>query len=88
MERKGELFGLMPYDVRTPTWQRVRERMWNPEEERIIVPRVFGAGWTLNLYRLRERYPPAFYALVGLTVFILARNVGRRLGRRRGSGTR
>ncbi len=53
--------------------------MWNPEEERIIVPRGFGAGWTLNLYQLREQYPPAFYTLIGLTVFWVVWKVRRRL---------
>ncbi|MBU4240888.1 MAG: DUF5808 domain-containing protein [Actinomycetia bacterium] len=76
MDRQGELFGIIPYDFRTHTWARVKERMWNPEEERIVVPRVFGVGWTLNLYRLREDYPIAFYALVAGTTSLVAWNPG------------
>lgn len=64
MEKTGELFGVVPYDLRPPTWERIKERMWNPGDERIVMPRVFGAGWTLNFYRLRERYPILFYLLV------------------------
>jgi len=82
VEKQGELFGFIPYDFRTLTWQRVKERMWNPEEERIVVPRVFGAGWTLNLYRLREQYPPAFYTLIGCTAFWIVWKVRRRLRKR------
>jgi uncharacterized membrane protein len=28
--------------------------MWNPDEDRVISPRVFGVGWTVNLGRLAE----------------------------------
>lgn len=68
MESHGEILGLVPYDFRFPTLEKVRERMWNPEDGRILQPRVFGIGWTLNLYQLREKYPPLFYVLVGVVV--------------------
>lgn len=41
-----------PYDFRKPTRARLRERLWNPDERRIIVPHAFGWGWTLNLHAL------------------------------------
>ncbi|MCL2594905.1 MAG: DUF5808 domain-containing protein [Promicromonosporaceae bacterium] len=44
--------GPVPYDLRMPTVERVKERMWAPESEHIIGPRVFGAGWTVNFGRL------------------------------------
>jgi hypothetical protein len=48
----GELAGVVPYDLRPPTVDRLRERFWAPENPRLIVPRVFGVGWTLNVGRL------------------------------------
>jgi hypothetical protein len=48
----GRVAGFIPYDFRRPTGLRVRERMWNPRDPRLIVPSVFGVGWTLNAGRL------------------------------------
>jgi hypothetical protein len=48
----GVVARYVPYDLRAPTVARVRERMWSPESEHLINPRVFGIGWTLNAGRL------------------------------------
>lgn len=50
----GRVLGV-PYDYRPPTLGRLRERLWNPADERVIVPTVVGLGWTVNLYQLRRR---------------------------------
>ena len=55
----GRVAGFIPYDFRRPTGQRVRERMWNPGDPRLIVPSVFGVGWTLNAGRLIALLRPA-----------------------------
>jgi hypothetical protein len=39
----------VPYDFRAPTPSRVVRRVWATDDPRIIVPRVFGVGWGLNL---------------------------------------
>ena len=44
----------VPYDFRVPTLQRVMDRWWNPNDERLFVPQVFGVGWTVNLYQVRR----------------------------------
>jgi hypothetical protein len=44
----------VPYDFRPPTIDRVMERWWNPNDERLLTPHVFGVGWSINLYRLRR----------------------------------
>jgi hypothetical protein len=49
---EGRVAGLVPYDFRVPTLERARSRWWNPEDERVFVPTVFGVGWTVNLARL------------------------------------
>lgn len=48
----GDLGGLVPYDLRPPTAERLRSRIWAPDDPRLIVPRAFGVGWTLNVGRL------------------------------------
>lgn len=48
-------FAGMPYDVRPPTAERLRSRLWNPTDERIFVPRSFGAGWEVNFGALFVR---------------------------------
>jgi hypothetical protein len=49
----GSVFGI-PYDFRPPTFARIRESMWNPEDERLFTPRPFGVGWSVNLARLMQ----------------------------------
>ena len=49
----GRVFGLVPYDFRPPTWQRIREAYWNPDSEQLFTSRPLGVGWAVNLYRVR-----------------------------------
>jgi uncharacterized protein DUF5808 len=54
----GQLAGFIPYDLRAPSMAKVRARMWAPDDPRIVMPRVFGIGWTLNLGRLARLLRP------------------------------
>ena len=47
--------GVVPYDLRPPTFTRVRDALWNPDDERVLVPRAFGVGWTVNVGGIWER---------------------------------
>jgi len=49
---EGTVIGFVPYDFRVPTLERARSRWWNPDDERLFVPQVFGVGWTVNFARL------------------------------------
>ncbi|PFG18369.1 hypothetical protein ATK74_2954 [Propionicimonas paludicola] len=40
-------FGV-PLDLTPPTGEKMARVWWNPRDERLFVPRVFGLGWTLN----------------------------------------
>ena len=51
----GEVLGVVPYDFRMPTLDRLRERCWNPKDGRLFTPQVFGVGWTVNFYELQRR---------------------------------
>lgn len=44
----GTFLGL-PYDFSRPTAQKLARRLWNPSDPRILMPKVFGAGWTINM---------------------------------------
>jgi Family of unknown function (DUF5808) len=48
----GRIAGIVPYDFRRPTTERIRATFWNKETSEILVPQVFGVGWTVNLYPL------------------------------------
>lgn len=47
----GKFLGI-PYDFRKPTWEVIKQRSWNPKDQRIFTPHVFGWGWSINLYQL------------------------------------
>ncbi len=49
------LFGVLPYDFRRPTLERVRQTLWNPQQDRILVPQAFGIGWSINVGGLLRR---------------------------------
>ncbi|WP_125776064.1 hypothetical protein [Antribacter gilvus] len=44
----GKVANVVPYDFRMPTLARARERLWNPDAEHVVGPRVFGVGWAVN----------------------------------------
>jgi hypothetical protein len=62
---EGRVFGLVPYDFRPPTWQRIRDAYWNPGSDRLFSDRVFGVGWAVNLYRAKTVLEGAFDRLMG-----------------------
>lgn len=48
---QGQL-GAIPYDFRMPTPERIRAKVWNKDTSRVIMPHIFGVGWSLNFYPL------------------------------------
>jgi Family of unknown function (DUF5808) len=54
--KTGKFLGI-PYDLRRPTVARTKSRLWNPNESRLLVPKVFGWGWDVNFARLLGRKP-------------------------------
>jgi hypothetical protein len=45
----GKVAGVVPYDFRLPTFERLREAYWNPDSDQIFSERVFGVGWAVNI---------------------------------------
>lgn len=48
----GRIAGIVPYDFRMPTFQRLQYAWWSPQDDRIFSETPFGVGWTLNIGRL------------------------------------
>jgi hypothetical protein len=48
----GRLGGLIPYDFRPPTLDRLLGTWWRPDDPRILVGTAFGLGWDVNVGRL------------------------------------
>ena len=53
----GKLAGVVPYDLRPPTLERVRSSVWNPDDPHVLVPHAFGVGWTINAAALLKQVP-------------------------------
>lgn len=45
----GKLLGVVPYDFRMPTLERIRQAYWNPRSPKIITDRPLGVGWAINI---------------------------------------
>jgi hypothetical protein len=58
--------GVVPYDFNPPTWDRLLAAYWNPDDERLFTERVFGVGWAINFYRVRELMLSGYQQLMGV----------------------
>jgi len=45
----GKVAGVVPYDFRLPTIERIREAYWDPDSDVLFTERVVGVGWSVNL---------------------------------------
>jgi Family of unknown function (DUF5808) len=52
--KTGTFLGI-PYDWHRPTAARMKSRFSNRSEPRLLVPKSYGWGWTINLARLFGR---------------------------------
>jgi hypothetical protein len=62
---EGKVVGLVPYDFRPPTLQRIRDAYWNPHSDRLFSDRVFGVGWAVNLHQAKVLMERVFGSLMG-----------------------
>ena len=51
----GTLFGFVPYELRRPNLQRLRESIWDPSSHRLLISRAWGVGWSVNLHEVWVR---------------------------------
>jgi hypothetical protein len=61
----GRVLGVVPYDFRPPTWERIRSAYWNPESDLLFSDRVFGVGWAINLHKAKSLLEAGFERLMG-----------------------
>jgi hypothetical protein len=45
----GKVAGVVPYDFRVPTIERIREAYWAPDRDVLFTEKVVGIGWAVNL---------------------------------------
>ncbi|HXT38123.1 MAG TPA: DUF5808 domain-containing protein [Chloroflexota bacterium] len=45
----------IPYDWRPPSMARIKQRSWNPNDRRVLTPKMFGWGYSINFYELGRR---------------------------------
>jgi hypothetical protein len=62
---EGRVLGVVPYDFRPPTWDRIRDAYWNPRSDRLFSDRVFGVGWAVNLHQAKTLMEQGFGRLMG-----------------------
>ena len=77
MRLHGEILGLVPYGFRASSLARLQERLWNPGDERFLVPTFFGVGWTVNL-RSAPRHPLQAFAVAAFVLWRVRNGRGRR----------
>lgn len=47
--------GIIPYDFRFPTIERLKRAYWNTESDQIISDTVLGIGWAVNFFAILEK---------------------------------
>jgi hypothetical protein len=82
----GRVIGLVPYDFRPPTLERIRDAYWNPASDRLFSDRVFGVGWAVNLHRAKTLLEAGFERLMGTPPPLSIRMRSRQQTGRGGSG--
>src|ERR1700693_1652815 len=84
----GRVIGVVPYDFRPPTWERIRDAYWNPASDSLFSDRVFGVGWAINLYRAKTLLEAGFERLMGTPPPLPIRMSSRSQPGRGGAGDR
>ena len=54
LQRHGTVLGI-PYDLRPPTMERVRQSFWDPGDPRVLKPHAFGVGYSINFGAVAKR---------------------------------
>ena len=47
--------GIIPYDFRFPTLERLKQAYWNTESNQVFSDTVMGIGWAVNFYAILEK---------------------------------
>ena len=52
--KTGRVLGV-PYDWRKPTRERLKRGVWDPEQRRMFIPKVYGWGYGIDFYEVARR---------------------------------
>ena len=52
--KSGTFLGV-PYNFESPTPERLRRALWNPDDPYLLTPHVFGWGYSLNLHAVARQ---------------------------------
>jgi len=52
---KNRKFLGVPYNFKKPTLKLIKERLWNLKDSRVLTPKVFGWGWSINFYQVLRK---------------------------------
>lgn len=52
----GRVMGVIPYDFRRPTLDRIRDTYWNTRTDRLFTDKPIGVGWSINLAAVLKRF--------------------------------
>jgi hypothetical protein len=74
----GRVLGVVPYDFRAPSWDKIRDAYWNSSSDRLFSDRVFGVGWAINLHRAKTLLAAGFERLMGTPPPLALRMTSRR----------
>lgn len=45
----GKVAGVVPYDFRVPTIERLKQAYWDPDSDVVFSEHAWGVGWAVNL---------------------------------------
>jgi hypothetical protein len=45
----------MPYDFTAPSLGKVKRTAWNPSDDRVLAPHVYGWGYSVNVHAIGRR---------------------------------
>ena len=51
----GRLLGVVPYDFRLPSVEKLRQAYWNPHSPKLFTDRPLGVGWSINIPTVLRR---------------------------------
>ena len=84
----GRVLGVVPYDFRVPSWDKIRDAYWNPASDSLFSDRVFGVGWAINLYQAKTMLEAGFERLMGAPPPLAIRRSSRSQTERSKAGVR
>src|SRR5258708_10934577 len=60
----GRVLGVVPYDFRAPSREKIRDAYWNPSSDSLFSDRVFGGQWASNFHRAETLVESGFDRLM------------------------